>query len=72
VTCALAEPSLLRRSGLVAVMVGSALTVINHGDALSGAAAWPPGLLWKVPLTYLVPFCVATWGALANSREPRR
>jgi hypothetical protein len=28
-------------------------------------------LLWKIPLTYLVPFLVATWGALVNSRVRR-
>jgi hypothetical protein len=25
-------------------------------------------MVWKIPLTYIVPFGVATWGALANSR----
>jgi hypothetical protein len=24
--------------------------------------------MWKVPLTYLVPFLVATWGALLSCR----
>jgi len=27
--------------------------------------------VWKAPLTYLVPFIVATWGALVNSRVRR-
>lgn len=41
--------------------------LINQGPViLAGALA--PALLWKVPLTYAVPFCVATWGALLNSR----
>jgi hypothetical protein len=32
------------------------------------AGRWSPALAWKVPLTYLVPLVVATWGALLNSR----
>ncbi len=24
--------------------------------------------LWQIPLTYVVPFCVATWGALGANR----
>ena len=28
-----------------------------------------PDLWWKIPLTYCVPFCVATYGALANARR---
>jgi hypothetical protein len=47
--------------------VGSLLVAINQGDALV-AGRWDAALLWKVPLTYLVPFVVATWGALLNSR----
>jgi hypothetical protein len=47
--------------------VGSLLVAINQGDALV-AGRLDTALLWKVPLTYLVPFVVATWGALLNSR----
>ena len=43
------------------------LLAINHGDVLL-AGTWSPSLAWKIPLTYLVPFTVATWGALLNSR----
>lgn len=65
--CALRHGPLLRRSFRIAVIVGSVLTTINQGDAiLSGS--WQSALVWKIPLTYLVPFVVATWGALLNSR----
>ena len=47
--------------------MGSVLVVINQGDTLV-AGRWDMTLIWKVPLTYLVPFVVATWGALINSR----
>ena len=41
--------------------------LINQGNVLVGGSL-PPELLWKLPLTYVVPFCVTTWGALINSR----
>jgi len=47
--------------------VGSVLVGINQGDALV-AGRCDATLVWKIPLTYLVPFVVATWGALINSR----
>lgn len=50
----------LRRALLVMLVVGSVLNIINQGDALlHGGAVNAPKLL----LTYLVPFCVATYGA---------
>lgn len=66
--CAPRYRPLLRRSALTALVVGTVLVVINQGTVLS-AGNFPPELLWKVPLTYMVPFCVATWGALSNSRS---
>jgi hypothetical protein len=65
--CTLRRPSLLRRSAATALVVGTALTAINQGTSLA-AADFSPRLLWQIPLTYLVPFLVATWGALSNSR----
>ena len=65
--CSLRHWPMLRRSLLTALVVGSLLTFLNHGDNfLSGS--WATALYWKIPLTYSVPFLVATWGALANSR----
>jgi hypothetical protein len=29
---------------------------------------WPASVLWKVPLMYVVPFAVASVGALLSSR----
>jgi len=54
----------------IAAIVGTVLLAINQGDVLL-SSRWPTALAWKVPLTYLVPFAVATWGALVNSRVPR-
>jgi len=61
---------MLRRSVIIAGVVGTLLLAINQGDLLLGAE-WPGALVWKAPLTYLVPFIVATWGALVNSRVRR-
>jgi hypothetical protein len=67
VSCAVRYPELVRRSALIALVVGSVLVAINQGDVIL-AGRWDMALVWKVPLTYLVPFVVATWGALLNSR----
>lgn len=50
------------RSLWVALIVGSVLNVINQGDALLGAGA----VNWvKIILTYIVPYCVCTYGAVS-------
>ena len=68
--CAVRHRPMLRRSFRIALVVGTVLLAINQGDVLL-SASWPRALVWKVPLTYLVPFVVATWGALVNSRVRR-
>ena len=55
---------------MTALVVGTILTTINQGNVLLSGEL-PAELVWKVPLTYCVPFCVATWGALINIRFPR-
>ena len=59
---------MLLRSLKVAVVVGTILTLLNQGDTLF-TGEWKPAFYWKVPLTYLTPFLVATVGALLNSRS---
>jgi hypothetical protein len=59
---------MLRRSALTALVVGTILVAINQGTVLA-VGEFPPSLLWKIPLTYAVPFIVASWGALSNSRQ---
>jgi hypothetical protein len=68
--CTLRHPPLLRRSLLTAVVVGTVLTAINQGTTIV-AGDFPADLYWKIPMTYCVPFLVATWGALINSRVRR-
>jgi len=66
--CATRHRPLLRRSVRTALVVGTILVAINQGTVLA-AGEFPDALLWKIPLTYLVPFCVASWGALGAARR---
>ncbi|PKB56864.1 MAG: hypothetical protein BZY73_06265 [SAR202 cluster bacterium Casp-Chloro-G3] len=59
---------MLKRSLIAALVVGTVLTALNQGDALLWGQ-WNNALYWKIPLTYCVPFIVASYGALINSRK---
>ncbi len=52
-----------KKAFLTALVVGTILTAINHGDQIF-AGHMPP--LIKVGLTYCVPYCVTTWGAVTG------
>ncbi len=49
-----------------ALVVGTILVAINHGDVILAGAA---PVAWKIALTYCVPYCVATWGAIGAKRR---
>ena len=66
--CAIRHMPMVWRSLKVAVVVGTVLILLNQGDTLL-SGSWPNALYWKVPLTYCVPFLVATFGALTNIRR---
>ncbi len=59
------SPAMARRSLVLAVVVGTVLNAINQGDVLlaGGTVNW-----LKVGLTYVVPFCVSTYGAFCACR----
>ena len=62
-------PGVPRRSLMAAIVVGTTLNLINQGDALFGARP----INWlKLVLTYIVPYCVATYGAVAFRLEAMR
>lgn len=50
----------LRRSVAVALLVGTILSLINQGDSYWSGSGF---VWWKVMLTYLVPFAVASYGS---------
>jgi hypothetical protein len=62
---------MLRRSAVIALVVGTILTAINQGDMLL-TGQWSPALAWKLPMTYAVPFIVATLGALGTGKIQTR
>lgn len=51
-----------RRSFFVALIVGTILNLINQGDALVGNGQLD---FVKIILTFIVPYCVATYGAVS-------
>lgn len=58
----------VRRSLMVALVVGTALNLINPGPEI---IAGKPPVLWKLALTYVVPFLVASYGSYAAFRSSR-
>ncbi len=65
------EGDTLLRSIKTALVIGSILGVINHGqDILPGQFSWH----WIIPLlvTYLVPFSTATFGQVQGKRQRDR
>ncbi len=64
----------LRRALRVAAGVGTALVALNQGDVLLGAlrgAPLPPALVWKIPLTFVVPLLVSFGSSRAAARDAR-
>jgi hypothetical protein len=57
-----ADDGVPRRSLGVALVVGTILNLINQGDVLIGSGDLHVG---KALLTYAVPYCVATYGAVS-------
>lgn len=58
------------RSLKVSGVVGTLLVAINQGD-LVVAGHMPADAAWKIPLTYLVPYCVATYASVSAIRAGR-
>ncbi len=55
---ALLLPQTVWRAAKVSLLIGTLLVLINQGDLIL-AGVWPP--LWKILLTYLVPYGVASY-----------
>ncbi len=56
----------VKRSLVVAIIIGTILNVINQGGALVGDE---PIVIWRLVLTYFVPFAVASYGSYAALRN---
>lgn len=62
-----ASPSVVRRALLYAVVVGSILITINHGDAILRGEI-PAGRLVRMLLTACVPYVVSTLSSVGAIR----
>ena len=60
------SPAAIRRALVVALVIGTVLNLINQGDALVHGR---PLVMWKLLLTYFVPFAVASYGAWSAFRN---
>lgn len=62
------ERDTIVRSLKTALVIGTLLGLINHGQALvSGHFTWSD--LVPLLVTYLVPFCVTTYGQVQGKRQ---
>ena len=57
------RPDVVKRGLKVGAIVGTILTVINQGDVILAGQLASAGA-WKIPLTYLVPYCVSTYAGV--------
>lgn len=63
------RPSIVKRSLIIAVIVGTILNTINQGDVIMGNATFD---LVKCLLTYMVPYCVSTYGSVTALLDQER
>jgi hypothetical protein len=63
--------SVVRRATLVALIVGSILVIINHGDAIVRGDL-STGRLLRIVLTVSVPYCVSTYSSVSALRASAR
>lgn len=65
------QPSVVRRVIAYAIVVGTILVAINHGDAIL-AGDVNGARLAKMGLTVMVPYCVSTLSSVGAIRAMRR
>lgn len=63
--------AVMRRAAMIALVVGTILAIINHGDRLI-AGEQNGEVITKILMTYLVPYCVSTYSAVLTIRERMR
>ena len=59
-----------KKAFLTALVIGTILTTINHGDDILLRGEWP--VFWKIILTYCTPYCVTTWGAITGKLSRKK
>jgi hypothetical protein len=63
--------SVVRRAMVVAIVVGTILVAINHGDAIVRGDLGL-GRLLRIALTVMVPYCVSTYSSVSALRASAR
>ena len=63
--------SVVRRATVVAIVVGTVLVAINHGDAILRGELGV-GRLLRIALTVMVPYCVSTYSSVSALRASAR
>ena len=63
--------SVVQRAAVVALVVGSILVIINHGDAIVRGEL-SAGRLLRIMLTIAVPYCVSTYSSVSALRDAAR
>ncbi len=64
------RPEIVRRSVLTALIVGSILAAINHGMEIVTLNV-DTVRIFRIGLTYVVPYCVSTYSATMQELRPR-
>ena len=64
------KKDVVRRGLKVSLIVGTILVAVNQGDAIIGGNL-SAAAIWKIPMTYLVPYCVSTYVAVSSIIEQR-
>lgn len=57
--------SVVTRGVKIALVVGSVLAILNHGDKIYSNTL-SQGDFYRILITYLVPYCVSTYSAVRN------
>lgn len=64
------RPTTLRKTLVIAAIVGTLLSVVNQGDVIVRGDA--DSIMWmRIAVNYMVPFVVSTAGFLSACRAPR-
>lgn len=63
------NPITVRRAIKVSAIIGTLLIAINQGDHIA-EGEWPA--IWKIILTYLVPYAVSSYSTAALLRDQAR
>jgi hypothetical protein len=63
--------AVVRRATVIALIVGSILVIINHGDAIV-RGDFSAGRLLRIVLTVGVPYCVSTYSSVSALRDSAR